>query len=144
MEQYVNRFKITMEAVSYIKNIKISPKKLRFLLTDIKKRKPQEALDALLYSPKKGARFFYQAIKSALSNAKIKFQTDQEDIFFKTIAVEEGRKLKRFKAGGRGVVKPIVRRYSHIKVVLTMKDKLKQENSNLKNQNVKVEVKKKK
>ncbi len=112
-----------MEAKAYIKNIKISPKKLRFLVTDIKKYKPTDALDYLLYTPKKGARLFYKAIKSAVSNAKTKLNISEDLLQFKALVIEEGQKLKRYQAGGRGVVKPYVRRYSHIKIVLTAQNK---------------------
>jgi len=44
------------------------------------------------------------------------------------LAVDEGRKLKRFRPGGRGTVKPIVRRFSHLTIVLT--DEKKNEKSN--------------
>lgn len=107
-----------MESTAYIKNIKISPKKLRFLLADIKKRKPNEVLDYLFYSPTKNSQFFYKAIKSAISNAKNNLKLDETKLVFKTLTVEEGQKLRRFKAGGRGAVKPFYRKYSHIKVVL--------------------------
>jgi len=46
------------------------------------------------------------------------------------LAVDEGRKLKRFRPGGRGTVKPIVRRFSHLTIVLT--DEKKNEKKQLK------------
>jgi len=107
-----------MESQAYIKNIKISPKKLRFLLPEIKKRKPAEALNYLLYTPKKGARIFYKAIKSAINNAKTVLKVSDDLLKFKLLTVEEGRKLKRFQAGGRGTAKSIIKRYSHIKIIL--------------------------
>lgn len=119
-----------MESKAYIKNIKISPKKLRFLLSDIKKYKPADALTYLLYTPKKGARLFYKAIKSAVSNAKAKLNASEDSLQFETLVVEEGQKLKRYQAGGRGVVKPFVRRYAHIKIVLTAQSKEKLETKN--------------
>lgn len=46
----------------------------------------------------------------------------QADVLqFKLLTIEEGRKLNRFKAGSKGMAKPIVRRYSHIKIVLVEK-----------------------
>lgn len=107
-----------MESTAYIKNLRISPKKLRFLLEDIKKRKPSEVLDYLFYTPTKSAKVFYKAIKSALDNAKNNLKLNEKDLVFKTLTVEEGHKLRRFRAGGRGMVKPLIRRYSHIKIVL--------------------------
>jgi large subunit ribosomal protein L22 len=107
-----------MESKTYIKNLKISPKKLRFLLPSIKKISPFEALDRLKYTPKKGARVFYQSIKSAINNAKNTLKADESLLKFKLLTVEEGQKLKRFKPGSRGTPKTIMRRFSHIKIVL--------------------------
>ncbi|MFN4212563.1 MAG: 50S ribosomal protein L22 [Microgenomates group bacterium] len=112
-----------MEIATYIKNIKISPKKLRFLLPEIKKLKPAEALDCLLYTPKKGAKIFYKAIKSAIDNAKNVLKIREDLLRFKLLTVEEGGRLKRYRPGGRGTVKPIVRRMSHIKIILKAENK---------------------
>ncbi len=107
-----------MESLTYIKNLRISPKKMRFLLGAIKKLKPQEALDYLYYTPKKPARIFYKVIKSAITNAKNVLKIEESQLHFKLLTVEEGQKLKRFRSGGRGTVKSIKKRFSHVKVIL--------------------------
>lgn len=111
-----------MESRSYIKNVKTTAKKLRFYIDAIKKMKPEEAIKHLYYTPKKSARILYKAIKSAVDNAK-NLSKEIDDLKFKTLLIEEGRKLKRFKAGGRGTAKQIIRRYSHIKVILEFNKK---------------------
>ena len=107
-----------MEFKAYIKNVKISPKKLRFFLPAIKKLTPKESLDYLFYMPNKAAKILYKAIKTAIDNAKNISKTREDLLKFKLLAVEEGLKLKRYCPGGRGTVKPFERRYSHIKIVL--------------------------
>ena len=107
-----------MEARAYIKNLKISPKKLRFLLPAIKKMTPAKSLEYLFYTPKKGARLFYKVIKSAINNAKQTMKINEDLLKFKLLTVEEGRGLKRYKPGGRGAAKPIRRDFSHIKIIL--------------------------
>jgi len=107
-----------MEFKAYIKNVKISPKKLRFFLPAIKKLTPKESLDYLYYMPNKAAKILYKAIKTAIDNAKNISKTREDLLKFKLLAVEEGLKLKRYRPGGRGTVKPFERRYSHIKIVL--------------------------
>lgn len=111
-----------MEAKSYVKNVKVTSKKLRFLLDDVRKMDPYKALEHLYYTPKKSAKILYKAIKSAIDSAKTILK-DNTQLKFKTLLVEDGRKLKRFRAGGRGTPKQIIRRYSHIKVVLEIGDK---------------------
>lgn len=110
-----------MESRTYIKNIKSSPKKLRFLLAEIKRLNPGEAMDYLAYMPNKSAKVFYKVIKSALTNAKNTLKADQRSLRFKLLTVEEGQKLKRYKPGGKGMVRPILRRFSHIKIILDTK-----------------------
>lgn len=83
---------------------------------------PAQALHHLRYTNKEPARHLYKAIQSALSNAKLTLNTSEDLLQFKVLTVEEGRKLKRFRAGGRGMAKPYVHKYSHIKVVITARD----------------------
>lgn len=107
-----------MESQTYIKNVKVTPRKLRNLLPAIKSMKPAAVLEQLIYTQKKGAKAFYKAIQSAISNAKSTLKVDQDNLKFKTLLVEEGQRLKRFRAGGRGTARPYMRRFSHIKIIL--------------------------
>ncbi|OGK17919.1 hypothetical protein A3G67_04965 [Candidatus Roizmanbacteria bacterium RIFCSPLOWO2_12_FULL_40_12] len=110
-----------MEAQAYIRNVKITPKKLRFLLAGVKSLTPRQAMDRLFYLEKRSARILHKAIQSAVHNAKTTLKVNEEGLVFKTLAIEEGQKLKRYKAGGRGNVKPFSRKYAHIKVILQAK-----------------------
>lgn len=110
-----------MESLTYIKNVDLSAKKMRFMLDAIKKMKPAQALVHLYYTAKKPARIYYSAIKSAISNAKQALKTSEDLLEFKTFLIEEGKKIKRFRAGSKGIAKPIVRRFSHIKIILVAK-----------------------
>ncbi len=107
-----------MESTTYLKNLKLSPKKLRFFLPVIKKMTPLQATESLFYSPTAPGRVFYRSIKSAIANAKNMLKVNEDALVFKVLTVEEGRKLKRFNPGGRGTAKPYVKKYSHIKIVL--------------------------
>ncbi len=107
-----------MESLTYFKNLKVSPKKLRFLLDEVKKMGPVKALDFLYYTPKKGARILYSVLNSALANAKITLKVDAGLLKFKLLTVEQGQSLKRFRAGGRGTAKPYRRKFSHVKLIL--------------------------
>lgn len=107
-----------MEIKAYIKNLKISPKKLRFLVDEVKKTSPVEAMNKLYYSPKRSAKILWKAIKSAVDNAKRNYGIKEDQLKFKFLIIEEGPRLKRFRPGGRGTVKPYKRRTSHIKIVL--------------------------
>lgn len=121
-----------MEVKTYIKNLRISPKKLRFFLKSIKKLKPVQVLDHLFYHQKRAAKIWYKAIKSAIDNAKSRFNAKDEAINFKLLTVEQGSAMKRYRSGGRGTVKPYKRRTAQIKIVLEVKEEQKKEKSVIK------------
>jgi len=131
-----------MEKTFYFKNLPISPKKLRFLLEELKKISPVSSLEYLEYLPKKGAKILKKAVKNAIDAAKSSLKINENELKFKTLAVDEGRKLKRYRPGGRGTVKPIVRRFAHLKIVLAAKeDEIKQKEKPLVEKNKKKEEK---
>jgi len=127
-----------MEKTFYFKNLPISPKKLRFIIPEVKKMSPILSLDYLEYLPKKGAKILKKAIKNAIDVMKSSLKISENELKFKTLAINEGRKLKRYRSGGRGTVKPIVRRFAHLKIVLTNKnDELKQKKEKKLEENLK-------
>jgi len=81
-----------------------------------------------------------KALQTALANAK-QAGMDSEKVFFKKIEINESMKMRRFRAGTRGRVKPYKKRMSHIKIVLTDDLNLKSQMSNVKTA-VKLEKKK--
>ena len=76
------------------------------------------ALDILRFTPKMASYDLNLAIKVALANAKQQ-GLEVDKVFFKKIEINEGLKMRRFRAGTRGRVKPYKRRMSHIKIVLS-------------------------
>ncbi len=107
-----------MEASAYIKNVPMSPKKLRFLAVEVRAMKPSEAIKVLNYTNKKGARILRDAIASAVANAKNTLRTSEDLLQFKALIIEEGMKMRRFRAGSKGMAKPYVRAFSHVKVIV--------------------------
>src|SRR3989338_8452517 len=107
-----------VEARSHIKFIRISALKVRTLVDWIKEMNPQTALDHLSVSQSRSAKVLYKAIKSAMDNGVANHGMDQKAMKFKTLMVDQGRGLKRFRAGSRGTAKPYVRPLTHITVVV--------------------------
>ena len=102
------------------KDIKISPRKLRLLVNDIKKLNPFEILTRLEFVNTKSARILIRDIKNAIANAKNNYKLNPETLKFKEIRVDEGTKIKRMdKSHGyrfnRGV---IIKRHSRLKIIL--------------------------
>lgn len=98
------------------KNVGHTPRKMRLVADVVRGMSPKEAVEALGFVNKAASVDLSKAIKTALANAGSK-----EGLSFKKLEVNEGWKLKRFRAGtaGRGRGRPYVKRLSHIKVVLT-------------------------
>ena len=116
-----------METKAYFINLPVSPKKARFYLPAIKKLKPIDSLDFLMYERTDAAIILYKAIKSAISSARQILKVEDNLLNFKLLTVEQGQKLKRYRPGSRGNAKPINRRMSHIKIILEVRNDKKLE-----------------
>jgi large subunit ribosomal protein L22 len=105
------------------KYLRISPRKLRVVVEMVKKLEPQQAVEVLSHVSKRAALPLQKAIKTAIANAKVK--GIEGDLIFKEIQIGEGPILKRGKPVARGRWHPIAKRTSHIRIVLTTKEKKK-------------------
>lgn len=101
-----------------------SPQKLRKVATMVKKLKPQEAYEKLPFVSKRAAEPLRKVIGTAIANAKQQ-GISEDDLTIKEIQINQGPRLKRWRAGARGRVKPYKKRMSHIRVVLTTMEKSK-------------------
>ena len=121
----------------------LSPKKIRPVVAMIKKMEPTEAVLRLPFVGKKAAEPLAKVIKQALANAKNK-SISEENLIFKEIQIGEGPRLKRGIPVSRGRWHPILKRMSHIRVILTTKEEPKKEIKEKKDKAKKVEKKGKK
>jgi len=103
---------------AYVKNVRISPKKLRVIAEAVKGMSAQEALDILKFMPKKGADILYKAVHSAVSNAKHNDDVQVENLNIYTICVDKGVVYKRGNPVGRGRYHRILKRTSNVSVSL--------------------------
>lgn len=118
-----------MEAVAIQKFIHSTPRKLRLVADMVRKTEPQKALEVLQFTHKAAALDLSKAIQVAVANAK---QKGMENILFKSIEINEGPKMRRYRAGARGRVKPFKRRMAQIRIVLTDNLNVKSQSENLK------------
>jgi large subunit ribosomal protein L22 len=114
-----------MEVKAVQKNVRISPKKLRFVADVARKMKPTDAIEKLPFIGKKAAEPIILVIKSALANAKNK-EIDATNLIFKELQINEGPRLKRGRPVSRGRWHPYKRRMSHIRVILETKEIIKE------------------
>ena len=98
--------------------LRMSPRKVRIVAKSFKGLSVNQAERQLLFSNKKAAKIILKLLKSAISNARNKGY-DEKDLYIKNIVVNEGPKnLKRYYPKARGRVGQIIKKMSHIKIIL--------------------------
>ncbi len=107
-----------MEVRVVAKDTGVSPRKARLLVDMVRGKKVDEALTMLRFTPSPTARVVAKAIKSAVANAESVFQMAPSDLKVVSIFADEARTLKRFRPRARGRAGPILKRSSHITVVV--------------------------
>jgi len=107
-----------MEVRATTRYIRTSPRKLRLIADVVRGKKVDDALGILRFLPSPSARTVAKAVKSAAANAENNFEMMPSDLRITKVFVNEGRRMRRYRAGPRGRVKPILKRTSHITVVV--------------------------
>lgn len=108
-----------MEVKSTTKYARISPKKARDVAREIQGLPVSSALDILTFTPKKAAHLIGKTLKTAIADAENNFELDADTLTIKEASIGEGPSMRRFKARARGSAGPIIKRTSHIRIILT-------------------------
>jgi large subunit ribosomal protein L22 len=108
-----------MDVVATTKYVRISPQKVGSVIHLIRGLPAQQALDLMNFSPRKAGRFIGRTVRSAMANAENNFEIDPSTLWVKEAMVGNGPALKRFQAKARGMAGPVLKRTSHIRIVLT-------------------------
>lgn len=114
-----------MEVKAIAKNVRVSPKKAKLVIDQIKNKKPQEAVKILDFVNKKPALEIKKLIMSAIANANTNRNLDVASLFIKQISANKGLTFKRYRPISRGRVHHILKRTSHLTVVLEGEEKKK-------------------
>ena len=107
-----------MEVRAITRYVRISPRKARLVTELIKGQPVEEALTALKFMPKKAARLVSKTLQSAVANAEQNPNIDIDTLYIKRIFVDEGPSMKRWRARAMGRATRILKRSSHITVIL--------------------------
>jgi len=101
-----------------LSNLDTSAQKARLVIDLVRGKPVEEALTILKFTPNKSAEPVHKLIRSAIANAEENFGVSRDDLYVYKIFADEAptRKWRRF--GARGRFKPILRRRSHVTVVL--------------------------
>ena len=108
-----------MEVRSIYKYARISPFKVREVTREIQGLPVSAALDLLAFIPKKAAFLIGKTLKSAIANAENNANLKPDGLVVKEAIVGEGPTLKRIMARARGSTSRILKRTSHIRIVLS-------------------------
>ena len=106
------------------KNTGVSVKKLLPILDLVRGKNVQDAMDTLEFLPSPAAALVARVVKSAASNAEEEIFARPADLTITKIYANEGPRLKRFRARARGRATKIIKRSSHITVVVDENEEL--------------------
>jgi len=107
-----------MKAKAIAKHIRISPTKVRLVAKAVKGKPVGDALNLLDFMPQRSAKILKKVVRSAVANADQEPGMDVDSLSISNISVNEGPTLKRFRPRAMGRASRILKRTSHITVVL--------------------------
>ena len=107
-----------MEVRALANDQPVAPRKVRLVLDMVRGRTVDEALSLLEFMPQPSARIVWKVIKSAAANAENNFDLNPDGLRVKSAVAGDARTLKRYRARSRGRMAPVLKRYSHIEVVV--------------------------
>lgn len=107
-----------METRAITKFVRLSPRKVRLVVDQIRGKGVEEALNILKFTPKRSAAIVTKALRAAVANAEGTQSVDVDKLYVKHVMVDEGGMWKRFMPRAMGRATRVRKRLSHITVVL--------------------------
>jgi large subunit ribosomal protein L22 len=111
-----------MQAKAIAKYVRVSPRKARIVVDKIRGKEVADALDILRFNERAISEVVSKVVASAASNAENQYGVRQENLVIKEAFVDEGPTLKRFRPRAKGSASPIMKRTSHITVVVATRE----------------------
>jgi large subunit ribosomal protein L22 len=111
-----------MEVKAVARDTGVSPRKVRPLVDMVRGKTVDEALTILKFTPTPTANVVAKVIKSAAANAENNYQMSPSDLEIVSIFSDEAQTLKRYRARARGRASHILKRSSHITVIVTERE----------------------
>lgn len=109
------------QVTATVKNIRIAPEKVNLIVAQIRTLKPQKAIQILSFLNKSSSSVLAKLIKSAIANARQNQGLNEDSLSFKEIYVTKGPFYKRYQPVSRGRAHHILKRTSHVKIILESK-----------------------
>jgi len=111
-----------MEARAIAKGVRIAPRKARLTIDLIRGKDVAEADIILANLNTKASRLIRKVLVSATANAENNLELNKENLYVSEAYINEGKTMKRGRAGAKGRPDPIMKRTSHITVVVSEKN----------------------
>lgn len=111
-----------MEAKAYVKNVRIAPRKVRLVLDLIRGKDAKEAAAILKFTPKGASPVVAKLLKSAVANATNNNNMDESKLYVKECYANDGMTLKRWMPRAKGSASQILKRSSHITIVVAERE----------------------
>lgn len=110
-----------MPITAKLKHLRIAPRKVRLVADLIRGKSVEEARSILGFTVKRAALPLLKLLNSGVANAKNNFQADEPLLYISKITVDEGPKLKRWRARARGRAAQIQKKSSHVFLALDLR-----------------------
>jgi len=114
-----------MDAKAVGRYLRVTPRKARFVLDNVRGKSVSEALAMLKFIPNDAARYIRKVVESAAANAENNYAMDRDALRITGAMVDQGPTLKRIHPRAMGRAFRILKRSSHITVVVTEDESLK-------------------
>lgn len=111
-----------MEARAYLRNVRISPRKVKIVLDLIRNKPVDYAMAVLKHTPKAACEDIEKLLKSAIANAENNNDMDKERLYVAECFVSPGSTMERIMPRDHGRAYRILKRTSHITMVLKEKE----------------------
>lgn len=112
------RLRNNMEVRAHLRFLRIAPRKVRLVIGLVRGMGVEQAVDQLSVLPKRAALPVLKLINSAVANAEHNFKLERKNLLIKSIVANEGPKLKRFRPRAFGRAAEILKRMTHVTIVL--------------------------
>lgn len=116
-----------MEAKTILRFVRIAPRKARRVVDLIRGKSAEEAFTILKFTPRRGATIVEKVLKSAVANASQKEMGDVDVLTVSKVCVDGGPTMKRMRPRAMGRANTILKRTSHITLVLSGKEVAKKD-----------------
>ena len=111
-----------MEAKAIVRNVRMTPRKMKLLCDLIRGKDANTAMADIQNTPKAASEVMAKLLKSAMANAENNFDMNGDDLYVKEAHVAPGPIMKRVRPRAQGRAFRILKRTSHVTVVLAEKE----------------------